>query len=364
MPNLEEIISKNGYVAITGYPFSGKKYKLYRSIEKLRNMSFCIVYHRLSISNENQWKDLKNIQKGVDSYELEAFDKQNFDKIKDKIKGKTVIILFPKILGQEQSKELREVIEEIKKDSKVIIVARDYVYDYVFGSRKKQKLKAPKEIKVVCDKEEANIILNTLGGASLSDELKNRILRYARINHGPYRGYYFPSLIIEGVRKMDEIGDSTTNRIEKFEKELAELGFSASIVTSSRKIIFEQMTKNVIKSIIKFLGKFIPRFLLLIGIGLGSVILNYLNGFMFLLLLIVGAVIIGVVLTLLSNNPGKKSFIGEIIKWYSTWRNLPQEKREYIAYQYDKIFDLPPGESLNIINNVLENRLLYYKVNS
>jgi len=216
-----------------------------------------------------------------------------------------------KNINNEEEK-FKDAIEELKKNHTLITVTTDYMYNYLFEDRKdvdrsnlkpikrtefikkiesmikkagisfenlKNYLKKndtsniPEEdkhiVKVLCNENEANIIVNNLKMPPISDkkieEMRGKILRHAMINYGPYKKCYFPQLLAEGVDKIEDINNEKIDDIEEFEKNLAvesiifiALGISTS--NSLEELTYEAIEKGikVLKNIVPFLSFALP----------------------------------------------------------------------------------------------------------
>lgn len=367
---------------VAGYPFSGKKHLLYQILNDL-DISFSIVYHTNILKDENYGKELNNILKipNIDAYEF-----RDFDKIKNEIKGKIVFLLLPskifiednKEYGNNEEKKFKDAIKEIKRNHTLITIGRDYTYNYLFGKIDRTEVSKSESVikklvlslrnylkekdrsnihewnkntvKILCNKDEADTIFNNLNssdGNMISNEMKEKILRHARINHGPYHNYYFPGLIEEGIDNIDDVNNEKIEDVEKFEKDLAiESSIFMALGISAPELLASPSISNSIDNILSKFSKTMETIVPIILPGLVTF----------------GAGFAGAFLSILFTSSGKKSnFGGQIVKWSSLWNTMPQERREYIAYQYDILYHLTPGESLTIFNNIFGNELENFK---
>jgi len=368
---------RNKINIVRGYPFSGKKHLLYEILNKNDlGDPFSIIYHKNIILDEKQGKEINSIlekikKRGIDTYEFEDFNKNKY-----KIKGKTVFLLLPsKIFIDDneeyinnEKKEFKDTIEELKKNNKLITVTRDDMYKYLFVNRektdssklrsiikklvkflrrlikKKDKTNIPEEDKyiteVLCNEDGANRIINNKM-PQISKDMRDKILRYAKINYGcrRYKNHYFPGLIAEGIDNIDNIDKERIDNIENFEKGLAvessgsiALGMSATNLPTSSPA--GNVISDILKKIAEKVGISIPYFIpwaASFGTGLGAAFL-----------------------TILFTNPQNKSSFGkELEGWTLAWRNMPQERKEYFAYQCDMSYNITPGEALYDLNNKL-----------
>ena len=380
--SLEKIVFedkvKEDLIVITGYPFSGKKSIVCQMMDELQPSNFLLLYSNLihESSDPVQRTLLDGIikKRGVDAHELE-----NIEDIADRVKGKTVFLLLPSRLISKKGKTGEEIkklagsINKIKSSNRLVLVTREYTYNYLFNSGKEvigtqpdsvlnkmteffsKHLKRTSDavlpdnewvVKIVCKERDALDIIDNLdkkNGVRLSEETKQAILRHGRVNHGPYQGYYFPGLIMDGIRKKDEIKNESIKNIEKCEGALA---LESSILAALGIQVPAMLTSaSAQQSIPEIVGKFTSSMSKIL-----SVIVPGLATF--------GGGLAGAFVALLfANSSNKKEFGNELLKWASMWKEMPIERREYIAYQYDALYHLPPGDSLEIFGNLFGTRL-------
>lgn len=267
---------------------------------------------------------------------------ENLDIDQIDVKTRNVIIFLSEKLVK---KELAKRLKELSESHNVIIVGRDYTVYYLLKKEEKSNnenvflkpfnfigtifmsnklpLEEDRTIRVGCNEECAKKLLDNL---SLSEEDKKRILRYAKINHGPYRGYYFPSLILEGVNKHRN--NELDNSLERIEEKL-----------SPNPAFMEILRSNLPRLITE---SFIENFLA-ISRAIGSIAAQ-------------------ILILLLFESKEKKKFITEFLELLEAWKRLPKERKEYIAYLYDITLGLPPGEAFNFFESDKQRKELKRKI--
>ncbi|MEM3846653.1 MAG: hypothetical protein QXU98_13240, partial [Candidatus Parvarchaeota archaeon] len=71
-----------------------------------------------------------------------------------------------------------------------------------------------------------------------------------------------------------------------------------------------------------------------------------------LLVSVFGGFAASLLIFLFSGSAKKKEFGSEIVRWASVWKKMPIERKEYIAYHYDILLSLSPGESMGILEGL------------
>ncbi|MEM3290281.1 MAG: hypothetical protein QW046_02040, partial [Candidatus Micrarchaeaceae archaeon] len=357
-PLEDEIFNKRSsdHLILSGYPYSGKKHIVLEVLKKKKE-GLTLLFPKNFQWSEEQKKALNElIQSGIKAYQ---YGDDNIESVCENIEGKTVFLLLPSKINSEngEKEKLKVLIDEIKKNHRLIVVTREYNYLYIqnriertdFNKQedvvqkikkyvlnflnKNVAVKIPeenvKEIKVVCNENAARSIVNNLkdeNGNKLSEELREKLLKHGKINHGTYKGYYFPRLLVGGDKRLEDIKNEKIDDIEEFEKAMA---IDASITTALG-ISLEDAASSSIGDFISKIANSILPFLISVFGGFTASFLIF----------------------LFSSSTRKKKFGGEIVKWASVWKRMPIERKEYIAYHYDILFNLSPGESMKILENL------------
>ncbi|MEM3845457.1 MAG: hypothetical protein QXU98_07135, partial [Candidatus Parvarchaeota archaeon] len=226
---------------------------------------------------------------------------------------------------------------DFNKQEDVVLKIKKYVLNFL---KKNVAIKIleenVKEIKVVCNEDAARSIVNNLkdeNGNKLSEELREKLLKHGKINHGIYKGYYFPRLLVGGDKRLEDIKNEKIDDIEEFEKAMA---IDASITTA----LGISLEESASSSIGEFISNIAEKFKAIA------------NSILPILIPAFGGFTASLLIFLFSSSTKKKEFGGEIVKWASVWRRMPIERKEYIAYHYDILFNLSPGESMKILENL------------
>ncbi|MEM3489710.1 MAG: hypothetical protein QXO75_08695, partial [Nitrososphaerota archaeon] len=357
----DEIFNRRSsdHLILSGYPYSGKKHivleVLKNEVSKKKKEGLTLVFPKNCQWSEEQKKALNELIKlGIKVYQ---YGDDNIESVCENIEGKTVFLLLPSKINSEngEKEKLKELIDKIKKNHRLIVVTREYNYLYIqnriertnFNKQEDvvQKIKKyvsnflkknvpgkiPEKnrevIKVVCNEDVARSIVNNLkdeNGNKLSEELREKLLKHGKINHGFYKGYYFPRLLVGGDKRLEDIKNEKIDDVEEFEKDWA---IDASITTGLG-ISLEEAFFSSVGELISNSANFIP-----------SIFISVSGGFIASLLIVP-----------ILNSIKKKEF-GKIVKWASAWKKMPIERKEYIAYHYDILYNLSPGESMKTLED-------------
>ncbi|MEM0156428.1 MAG: hypothetical protein QW597_07520, partial [Thermoplasmataceae archaeon] len=351
------------HLILSGYPYSGKKHIVYEVLKKKKDGP------TLLIPRNRQWSDKQEnalnelAQSGINVHQY-GYD--SIESVCKSIGEGTVLLFLPsKFISENGEKEkLKALMDEIKKNHRLIAVTREYNYLYIQNRIEKIDLnkknvvlnqiktyvsnflkkkvagkileKNREVIKLVCNEGSAQRIVNDLrdkNGNELSKDLKDMVLRHGKINHGTYKGYYFPGLIAGGDKGLEDIEKEKIDDVEEFEKAMA---VDASITTALGISSEETISSSIKESISATAGGF--------KAIAGSILP--------LLIPAVGGFAASLLIFLFLGSDKKKEFGNEIVRWASVWRKMPIERKEYIAYHYDILFNLSPGESMDILEGL------------
>ncbi|MGC8696515.1 MAG: hypothetical protein ACP5UD_08950 [Conexivisphaera sp.] len=174
----------------------------------------------------------------------------------------------------------------------------------------------PDHFEVGYDEGQARRLAEELAGRKLGDDEMKRILRYARVNHGPHRGRYFPGLISSAVREPSVISGGSEGRWDKWEEAEKTMAIESGLAAGLAVAIGDVMTRGIEEAVMSLLPATIP-------LAAASIpFVAYLGW---------------------SKGRKKGGTIGEFLELWRAWREMPEERREYLAYQYDVAMRLVPG---------------------
>ncbi|MEM3844957.1 MAG: hypothetical protein QXU98_04580 [Candidatus Parvarchaeota archaeon] len=361
----KEIFNKRptDHLILSGYPYSGKKHIVYEVLKKKKE-GLTLLYPANRQWSDKQEKALSELlQSGVNARQ---YGEDNIESVCKSIEGGTVLLFLPSKINSEngEREKLKDLMDEIKKNHRLIAVTREYNYLYIQNRIQRTDLnkqevvlnriknyvsnffeknvagKIPEGkrevIKVVCNEDSAQSIVRNLrdqNGNELSEELREKVLRHGKINHGTYKGYYFPGLIASGDKELEDIKNERIDDVEEFEKAMA---VDASITTALGISSEAAVSSSIRESISSIAGRF--------EAIAGSVLPLFLPVF--------GGFAASFLIFLFSGSAKKKEFGSEIVRWASVWKKMPIERKEYIAYHYDILFNLSPGESMGILERL------------
>jgi len=350
---------KEGPVLVTGYPKSGKSKALEGAAGRLGRELMLLRAEAVPIAGGKGVQLVLKDDRGTEVLD-DADRGLNF--IREKMKeGVVVAVELPKSLyfrgaTKERVKELRELRELLRRFvdglgtsavAPFAIEGNNYTFHFIEGldegpSAKKPRgilrwitkplepmignervvLSPPKgSVEVAYGKAEAEALLEELA-ENLDEKKKELVLRSARVNHGLHKGYYFPGLIAEGIQHPEALKKEMIEELENFEKQLeveaVGVGLADAVYGRASSAIAQYVRE------VEVLGTAsgIFRNLLTLGLSLvASAIVLFLFG-----------------LTRKSGDTVK-----QILEGRNRWEKLPEERKEYLGYQYDVALAQPPG---------------------
>jgi hypothetical protein len=354
---------KKGAILVTGHPKSGKS-KALEEAAGLLNREMLLL--RAEVVKIEGGTDVRLVLKDDKGAEVVLDDSnRGLDFVRGRInKGVVVAVELPKNLcfpgaTEERTKQLKELlrrfVDGLKSMSVVVpfaIEGNSYTFHFIEerdeGASAKDRegklrwilkhlnpkiwhgrvvVKSPEDsVEVVYGKDEARALLEKLA-KNLKENTKGLVLRSAMANHGLHKGYYFPSLLVKGVEHPETLNEKLIKELEDFEKQLE--------VDAVRVVLADAAYEGVSQNIAGFAHKAFG-----IALGIFSYLFNSVLGF--------GA---SVGVLFLFGLAGKREDpVKQILEMKKKWEKLPEERKEYLGYQYDAALALPPGTAKSWLN--------------
>gem|GEM_PF-2991645 len=270
-----------------------------------------------------------------------------FDEIKriiDNIcmENKIIYFILPNTLNntnKDKLKKIKDVIYYIRSSTcSYVIESRDNVYEYLFGEEDTDE----KKIVNYLDENKAIEFVKYIR-TNLNNEKIRKILEYSKIVYGlnEHKNKYFPSLLEKASKNPEVIEVYKIEYIRNIESKLLP---HREIISNIKRYLKEQ-SKEILKDKLTYI----------LRKALGDFICHFPELFA---MIFTSATSYGIPLAMLIiENLYKKSgdvfsFIKEFINIAKLWDEIPDERKEYIAYYYDKVLKLPPGTSMDFLNHI------------
>jgi len=354
---------KKGAILVTGHPKSGKSKALEEAAGLLKREMLLL---RAEVVKIEGGTDVRLVLKDDKGAEVVLDDSnRGLDFVRGRInKGVVVAVELPKNLcfpgaTEERTKQLKELlrrfVDGLKSMSVVVpfaIEGNSYTFHFIEERDEGASAKDPEgklrwilkhlnpkiwhgrvvvkppedSVEVVYGKDEARALLEKLA-KNLKENTKGLVLRSAMANHGLHKGYYFPSLLVKGVEHPETLNEKLIKELEDFEKQLE--------VDAVRVVLADAAYEGVSQNIAGFAHKAFG-----IALGIFSYLFNSVLGF--------GA---SVGVLFLFGLAGKREDpVKQILEMKKKWEKLPEERKEYLGYQYDAALALPPGTAKSWLN--------------
>jgi len=351
---------KEGAIFVTGYPKSGKSSALGEAARRLKKE---ILFLRVEVVQAAGGKEVQLVLKDDRGTEA-VLDGTNhglnfiYERIKEDV---VVAIELPKSLyfpdaTEEMVKKLREplrqLVDGLRRISAVApfaIEGNSYTFHFIeerdeglsakelegklrwiakrlkLMIRHKQVLRSPEgSVEVAYREAEAKALLEKLA-KNLDEKKKELVLRNARVNHGLHNGYYFPGLLVKGIEHPEALDEELIGELEDFEKQLKVDAVGVWLANAT----YEEV-RPVAQYAIEVLGGALGILSKLTALGLGASV--------------EALIFFGVARK--SGDPVK-----QILEMRKKWEKLPEERKEYLGYQYDVALALPPGTARKWLDN-------------
>jgi hypothetical protein len=352
---LEAQRDEKGAALVTGHPKSGKSSALWGAAGRLKRK---MVLLRAEVRQVVGGTEVRLVLKDDKGTEVVLDDSdRGLDFVRERIKeGAVVVVELPKSLylpgtTEEWNRELKRKLNGLVDGLKTVnagaplaIEGNAYTFRFIeeedggagaeepegwlrrigqrLGSMIKHGrvvLKPPEgSVEVVYGEAEARALLRNLAG-DLSREDEELVLRSSRVNHGTHKGHYFPGLLAKAAERHGELDEGEIGELEDFEKGLAveAVGIGLADVAAQEIQDAPQLARVL---------------------GAASKILSALTVFS-----VVTAASVGVFLLLGMAEKGRGDPVRQSLKMRKKWEKLPEERKEYLGYQYDASLGLPPG---------------------
>ncbi|BBE42418.1 hypothetical protein [Conexivisphaera calida] len=166
------------------------------------------------------------------------------------------------------------------------------------------------------DEGQARRLARELATRKLGDGEVEKVLRYARVNHGLHKGRYFPGMIRRAVEDPSITRDESVKMWEEWEHAEDRMAAESGLLAGAA-VVGEEAIRAV-EGILPLVAHAATP----IAIGVPILALGYLGW-----------------------RGRKAGFVEEILRLRKAWHEMPEERKEYLAYQYDIAMRLVPGTS-------------------
>jgi len=347
---------KEGAILVTGYPKSGKTSALGAAAGRLKREMLLIRAEAVQIAGGTGVQLVLKDGRGAEVVLDDTDRGLNF--IRERMKeGVVVAVELPKSLyfpgategGIEELRELlRRLVDGLRRMSAVApfaIEGNNYTFHFIEGREEGPSAKDPEgklrwiakhlkfmigherevlgppegSVEVAYGEAEAKALLEKLA-ENLDEKEKELVLRSARVNHGLYKGYYFPGLLVKGIEHPEALDKKRIEELEHFEEQLKVDAVGVGLANAAYEGASSTIARYAGEVLRTASGIFTS--LLTFGLGLGAS-----AGVLFLF-----------GLARKSEDPVK-----QVLEMREKWEKLPEERKEYLGYRYDAALALPPG---------------------
>ncbi|MFP3138399.1 MAG: hypothetical protein RXS42_09345, partial [Nitrososphaeria archaeon] len=356
---------KEGAILVTGYPKSGKSSALGEAAGRLKREMLLLRAEAVPIAGGKEVQLILKDDRGKVAVLDNTDSGLNF--IRERMKeGVVVAVELPKNLyfpgaTEERVKELRELLRQFVDRLRTSTVppfaieGNSYTFSFIEEEGEGPSAKDPESklrwiakrlkdmighervvlkppegsVEVAYGEAEAKALLEKLA-KNLDEKEKELVLRSARVNHGLHKGYYFPGLIVKGVEHPEALDKELIEELENFEKQLEvdAVGVGlANVAYEGASSTIERYVGEVLRTASGIFSN-----LLTFGLGLAAS-----AGVLFLF-----------GLAKKSEDPVK-----QVLEMRKKWEKMPEERKEYLGYQYDVALALPPGTARRWLDDFL-----------
>jgi len=343
---------KEGAIFVTGYPKSGKSSALGEATRRLKKEMLLLRAEVVQAAGGKEVQLVLKDDRGTEAV-LDGID-HGLNFIYERMKEDVVVAIeLPKSIyfpdaTEEMVKKLREplrqlvdVLRRISAVAPFAIEGNSYTFHFIeerdeglsakelegklrwiakrlkLMIRHKQVLRSPEgSVEVAYREAEAKALLEKLA-KNLDEKKKELVLRNARVNHGLHNGYYFPGLLVRGIEHPEALDEELIGELEDFEKQLKLDAVGVGLANAT----YEEVSP-VAQYAIEVFGEALGILSKLLTLGLGASV----------------EALIFFGLARKSGDPVK-----QILEMRKKWEKLPEERKEYLGYQYDVALALPPG---------------------